>query len=574
MPDHGTLSREEIAKIEIGHTDSTPAKNWFLTLFFLVVIFSVPVLQNAREFAAIRSGAETGRRLPQSWDVFSFLLPSLAEWRAFFGAGDAAGMFASARQTNNRMLRDIQAYETALKDRDGIVEAMIPVMQTVVSGWLKGGNEDASCGRDGWLFYRRDLESLTGPGFLEPAVLRQRGAGGSELVTPPQPDPVKAIVDFRDQLAKRGIALLVFPAPVKPSICPEDCTSRYAGTSAVIENPSAGRFRELLAAAGIPVFDPAAALVAAKAEGPVYLRTDTHWTPQGMELAARGLAAAARDAAPLSAAATDRFKTLDATAESLGDVATMLDLPAGQTFFPRESVALRQVLSQDRFWRPDPRAEVLFLGDSFANIYSLAAMGWGESAGLVEHLSLALGLPVDAICRNDAGSHATREMLARELRSGRDRLAGKKLVIWEFAARELACGDWKLLSMELGEKRETGFYVAPADRPVRVSGVVQAVSNAPRPGSVPYKDHILTIHLADLESEDDAAAKGKEAVVHAWSMQDQRAMPAARYRPGETVRLELVPWDKVAAEYAKLQSSDLDDEALEDADRNWAAAEW
>jgi hypothetical protein len=35
-----------------------------------------------------------------------------------------------------------------------------------------------------------------------------------------------------------------------------------------------------------------------------------------------------------------------------------------------------------------------------------------------------------------------------------------------------------------------------------------------------------------------------------------------------------VPWDKVAAEYAKLQSSDLDDEALEDADRNWAAAEW
>ena len=62
--------------------------------------------------------------------------------------------------------------------------------------------------------------------------------------------------------------------------------------------------------------------------------------------------------------------------------------------------------------------------------------------------------------------------------------------------------------------------------------------------------------------------------MHAWSMQDQRAMPAARYRPGETVRLELVPWDKVAAEYAKLQSSDLDDEELEDADRNWAAAEW
>jgi hypothetical protein len=74
-------------------------------------------------------------------------------------------------------------------------------------------------------------------------------------------------------------------------------------------------------------------------------------------------------------------------------------------------------------------------------------MGWGASAGLAEHLALALNQTVDALRRNDAGAHATREMLALELKRGCNRLAGKKVVVWEFAARELAQGDWKLLDL-------------------------------------------------------------------------------------------------------------------------------
>ena len=55
------------------------------------------------------------------------------------------------------------------------------------------------------------------------------------------------------------------------------------------------------------------------------------------------------------------------------------------------------------------------LGDSFSNIYSLGAMGWGKSAGLVEQLAFALQAPVDAILRNDAAAHATRDLLAIEV---------------------------------------------------------------------------------------------------------------------------------------------------------------
>ncbi len=564
-------SREEIAKIEIGHTDSTPAINRFLTLFFLAVITAVPLLQMGREFAAIRAGTESDRKLPQCFDVFSFLLPNRAELRAFAAAD---GLLAAGSRMNARMLRDIQAYETDLKDRDALVKWLIPRLQIPVTAWLKGGNEDAYCGRDGWLFYRKDIDSLTGRGFLEPGVLARRAAGGSEIKAPPQPDPIKAIVDFRDQLAGRGIALLVMPAPVKPSIHPERHSARYEGRTGAVQNPSFPSFVERLVKEKIACFDAAPLLVQAKAAAPgqaLYLKTDTHWTPAGMELAAKALAELVRRTVSLPPA-TDRFTATEQEVANLGDVAMMLKFPPKWRVFAPETATVRQVADGGQPWRPDAGAEILFLGDSFANIYSLGPMGWGEGAGLAEHLSLALGLPVDAITRNDAGSFATREMLAKELQRGNDRLAGKKLVIWEFAARELACGDWKLIPMTLGEQREAGFYVPAAGQTVAVRGVVRAASPAPKPGTVPYKDHIIMVHLDELTSAEDPSADGSEAVIFVWSMRDNVQTPAAGWRPGDTVTLHLRPWADLDGKYEAINRSELEDDELLLAEPAWG--EW
>jgi alginate O-acetyltransferase complex protein AlgJ len=90
-----------------------------------------------------------------------------------------------------------------------------------------------------------------------------------------------------------------------------------------------------------------------------------------------------------------------------------------------------------------PASPRLVLGDSFSNIYSLPTMGWGEAAGFVEHLSLALGRPVDRLVQNDNGASATRLALARDP----DRLASARVVVWQFAARELASGDWVPVSL-------------------------------------------------------------------------------------------------------------------------------
>lgn len=555
--EHHKRSREEIAKAEIGHTDSTAAVNWLLTLSFLAVIVAVPLLQTIRELPAV----------PQWLDVFRFLRPQGAELRAMVQADGVTGRFAAGRSMNHRMLRDIADYERELKDRDGLVQWLLPHMQLLITGWLRGGNEDAYCGRDGWLFYRRDIDSLTQRGFLDPVVLQRRAASGSELRVPPQPDPLRAILEFRDQLAARGIALIVMPAPVKPSIYPEHHSARYAGQSVVVQNPSFPAFQQRLAQAGISVFDAAPLLSAAKTHEPAYLMTDTHWTPAAMEMVAGELAAFVRGIVALSAPQPGRFATIEKAVTNHGDVARMLNLPAGEP----EAVRVRQVLEGNRFWRPAADAEVLFLGDSFANIYSLEPMGWGEAAGLVEHFSRALGLPVDALTRNDAGAHATREMLAKDFQRGHDRLAGKKVVVWEFAARELVCGDWKLIPLTLGAKREVGMYTPPAGKVVEVRGVVRAASPAPRPGSVPYKDHIVMVHLSELESSDLSAA-GKEAVAFVWSMRDNVTTPAARYRPGDAVRLQLRRWADVAAKYEAINRSELDDEAILLAEPNWG--EW
>jgi len=248
-----------------------------------------------------------------------------------------------------------------------------------------------------------------------------------------------------------------------------------------------------------------------------------------------------------------------------GDIAAMLKLSSGDKFFPPETVTIRQVVIGNTLWRPSKEADVLLLGDSFSNIFSFEAMGWGESAGFAEHLSLALRRPIDCILRNSDASFATREILSNELARGRDRLAGKKLVIWEFAARELSFGNWKLLDLKLGEAKPSRFLSLKAGDEIAVSGTVESISPVPRPGTVPYKDHIEALHLVDVVAADargDAAAHS-QAVVYLWSMRDNVWTSAARLRPGDRVKLHLRPWPDVSAQYEKFNRTELDDSALQ-----------
>ena len=549
------LPREEVARIEIGHTKMTPAMGWALVIFFAAVTAAVPVLQHVREIADYAAGLR-GSPLPQSYDIFMSATKAIKVLTS--PAPSARRVFDSGRF----MLGEIKRYEEDLEQQSVFASFVLPRTQEILTR-TGLGNEQAYCGRDGWLFYRPGIDYVMGPAFLDPKQLAKRAAAGTEWKAAPQPDPRLAILQLARQLSERGITLIVMPAPDKATIHPENFWPGYKDTRRPLQNPSFDALKAELESNGVLVLDVAQALVDARISTgrPQYLESDTHWTPEAMGLAARMLRDFIAERVQLPApAAPPALERETAEVRNLGDIAAMLKLPESQTLYAKQSVTLNQVLANKRLWQSSSSADVLVLGDSFSNIYSLEAMGWGESAGFIEQLSFELGRPVDRLVRNDAGSWATRQMLSRELAKGRDRLAGKKVVVWEFAARELAVGDWKLIDMKLGEPLPSRFVLPPPGAAMAASGTVESLSAAPRPGTVAYKDHIIAVHLIDVEGEGGAAG---EAIVYMWSMRDNKWTRAARFRPGTELKLTLRPWADVAEKYDGINRAELEDEALQ-----------
>ena len=552
-------SREAQAMAEVGRTTVRPAIARLLTFVFLFSIAVVPVTQQIADIRDFLAGKRSSA-LPQCYDIF----------RKPPGVGAALArndlsLFRRIVEANRNMMRVMHAYEDGLEN-DSIVGGWVRTpTQLLMARWLGAGNEKAYCGRRPWLFYRPEIECLTGAGFLEPRQMARRIAGATEWRAPPQPDPVKAILHFRDQLAQRGIALIVVPAPIKPMIHPERFVRAYEDCPVPLANASHAHFVSDLRKAGVPVFDIAQELVNLKRQtgDPQYLATDTHWRPAAMEHAVRQLADFIAKNTPLPPAPDPGLTSRPATVSHHGDIALMLKLPAGQTAYPQETVSLRQALAPNgNLWRPNSSADVLVLGDSFCNIYSLESLGWGESAGFIEQLSMELKRPLDCIALNDNGAFATRLLLSRELGRGRDRLAGKRLVIYQFAARELTEGDWKLTDLTLGPAVASRFLVPPTGLSWIARGMVKDITPTPRPGAVPYKDHVLTLHLVDVECSAAGMTDG-QAVIYMQSMRDNAWTPAARLRTGDTIEVHLHSWLNVAPRYEGINRTELDDPALQ-----------
>jgi alginate O-acetyltransferase complex protein AlgJ len=342
-------------------------------------------------------------------------------------------------EANRVLLARMEVFERRLEQDAIIGRTLRPYAQWLLTGWLGAGNERVYPGRDGWLFYRPDVEYVTGRGFLEERQFEHRLRSAAEWTPTPQPDPVRALIHFRRELAARQIALVVVPTPVKPMIHPEGLAD---GPRGPVRNASFDRFSAALAASGVAVFDPADELRRGTADR--YLRTDTHWRPEAMEAVAARLARFIDGRWPGSLRPAE-YRVEQVEVQQTGDIVPMLDLPDGQGLYPPETVWLRRIVNADgRVWRSSRDAEVLVLGDSFSNIYSLESMGWGTSAGFVEQLSYALRRPIDRIVQNDEGAFATRQMLARDP----GRLKNTRVVVYQFAERELAFGDWKILPFE------------------------------------------------------------------------------------------------------------------------------
>jgi len=580
------MTREEVANLELGHTTVTRAQAVVLVLGLLGTVLAVPLWQHVHDvkqnLAAWEQAPDARRRwtalLPQVYDIVR-LAPS---WDEVYRARSWKKAYAALPSS-----REIELYEDAVEENSVLARLMLPKVQWVQSTLGDTGNQEAVTGRDGWLFYKPGVEYLTAGPFLDEGRLANI-ARYTEL----QPDPVKGILHFRDQLAARGITLVVMPTPVKPQVHPARLTGRYAADGPVLQNPSYGGFVDRLRAAGVAVFDPSDVLAAAARETgePQYLQADTHWTPGAMQRVAGALSAFIRSRVDLPAADPDRFARGETQVTNHGDITVMLKLPDGQQIYKPQTVTIAPVtesIDGDRSppWRPLPGAPVLLLGDSFTNIYTAPDLNWGQHAGLAEQLSVELGLPVDRIAINAGGSYSAREALAKDLHRhygvvdktgaapARERLADKRVVVYQFANRELLNGDWKLIDLPAARPEHFGpRKPSPQDRretgdapPIRVEATVAAVGPQPRRDQ-PYEDAVVALHLTDIKvlkgDGIDADPPPEDGLlVYGRGMAKRKLTAVAELTPGQRVTLNLRPWDDVQETYGSMQRLDLGTEA-------------
>lgn len=320
----------------------------------------------------------------------------------------------------------LRAYEGRMEKENSFVKKTRPVYQAFAWKVLKDPGEKAVYADSNFLYYRQDVDFLVKPA---PWTLDSLD------------NPIEAVLDFKAELAKRDVELLVVVVPGKPSIYPEFLNPTMY--SLFEKEFSLGlRFVDTLQTLGVETVNLYPVLKKAKEKDRkgdfLYLNTDTHWTPRGARIAAEAIAKKVKQ---MNVAKTlPKLALTDSlvTAVRTGDIATMADL---EYAYPDQTVEAHQVkvASTGAPLRSDFRkSQILILGDSYSRIYETDAP---MSAGWISQFASELQTPVASIISDGGASTLVREKLAR--RSGV--LKNKKLVIWEFVERDLRFGaeGWK-----------------------------------------------------------------------------------------------------------------------------------
>ena len=107
----------------------------------------------------------------------------------------------------------------------------------------------------------------------------------------------------------------------------------------------------------------------------------------------------------------------------------------------------------------------------------------------------------------------------------------------------------------------------PAKKPAApaalvAQGRIKALTRSPRPGSVPYRDAVIALHLTGAKALRGGRLPGGSLLIYVWGMKDNKLTPAASYRPGQTITLALQPWEKAEETYGGYNRVDFEDEDL------------
>jgi len=299
------------------------------------------------------------------------------------------------------------------------------IAKRYASGQSSGAT--ALAGQNGWLFFISELRALSIGPFWGKAA-----ATASQASNPDYADPLPAILDFHEQLSRKGIALLIVPVPAKAAVYPEHLLTISNDDDAAPAriDKDHSEFYSMLEKEGVNVLDLLPLFLEHRNDegGPLYCKTDSHWSGQGVALAAQAISEKTSHL-DLKSPQASSLKTEVRDVAITGDLALMLNEkdPTRETIpltFVGEGTELNPVATS----RTSP---VLLIGDSHTLIFHDPTL-FAKGAGLPDHLAYRLGTPIDLVGVRGSGATTTRIELARR----RDNLSGKKLVIWCFSFRE------------------------------------------------------------------------------------------------------------------------------------------
>jgi alginate O-acetyltransferase complex protein AlgJ len=295
--------------------------------------------------------------------------------------------------------------------------------------------ESVIVGSDGWLYNFDELHHLSLGTFWGDAA-----KAVSRATSPTAADPLPAILDFRDQLKKAGIELLVVPVPAKASIYPEGLDGTAVNSESARLDSADAEFIGVLKQSGVTVLDLVPAFLQSKKDHPdqlLYTKEDTHWSGYGINVACDLVAAEVKKQDWYAATAQTKFTATPGAVQLTGDLVVSL---TGAKPGP-ESVLLTTV--KDAAGAPvqsNRNSPLVLLGDSHNLIYSVGEDMLAVSSGYPENLAVKLGFAADVVGVRGSGATPARVNLARRA----DNMAGKKMVVWTFTVREFTEGQgWR-----------------------------------------------------------------------------------------------------------------------------------
>lgn len=293
-----------------------------------------------------------------------------------------------------------------------IYDREFPLRAISVEGWanlqyllFKEGASGVVLGKDGWLFTNEEYKV---PSAYE------------EVLT----EHLARISEVGERLREHDKRLIVLPVPMKVDI--------YADRALVELDPRTpalyGEFVNYLRQRHIEVTPVRQSFLRGKQQHPLFLRTDTHWTPQGASLAAQEFArlhpelvGQIRYRSRLVAE-----KTIDGDLLGFVRFSKWLNpqLFAGDAIPLYETVNAEQRVDADQLFGDSPQS-IMLVGSSYTKIEDWNFPGFLKESLQNDMLTIAteaLG-PFHSMDQFLAGEHLTNSNI--------------KTVIWEFPVRTL-----------------------------------------------------------------------------------------------------------------------------------------